>query len=167
MPSSSKCVHHFLLTSAERNRVFYNWRGTVETQRRITWADPHLHNIKHIICISLLISSFAAELVPLLQGIFPSLLRCMLSLDLDLIKCAKTQVYFSTHFIRLAMQSVFPPNWKLFQYCILLQKHFKQFVFFISTAANKPSIICLCKRYHLQNTQIRGYETSGYKLIQS
>lgn len=134
MPSSSKCIHHFLLTSsAEHNCVLYNWKGTVETQRRITWAEhimpPHLHNIKHIICISLLISLFAAELVPHLQGIFPSFPSCMLSLDLGLIKCMKTKIYFSTQFIMLVMESVHPPSWKLFQYCILLLKHFRHFGF--------------------------------------
>lgn len=102
---------------------------TKENNLGWTRHASHLHNIKHIICISLLISLFAAELVPHLQGTFPSFPSCMLSLDLGLIKCVKPKIYFSTQFIMLVMESVHPPNWKLFQYCILLLKHFRHFGF--------------------------------------
>lgn len=98
-------------------------------QPGLNTSSPTLAQHKHIICVSLLISLFAAELVPHLQGKFPPLPSFMLSLDLSLIKCMKTKVYFSTWFIMLATKSVFPPNWKFFQYCILLQKHFKYFGF--------------------------------------
>lgn len=108
-----------------------------------------LHNIKHIICISFLMPLFAAKLAPHFQGTFPPLPSSMLSLDLSLIKCMKTSlfwytVYYSSNDICISSK----PEAISVPYFISII--FSALHFFTSMVMKKLSIMCLWKCYHLK-----------------